>query len=57
MSKTFYEVGRYEGEITGQGFVKAKSSGNTQFVLKFKVKGRIDPADPNNMFAVSAQYE
>lgn len=56
-SKPFYDQGRYEAEITDQGFVKAASSGNTQFVLKFKVLGKIDPADPSKMFPVPAQYE
>lgn len=52
----YYEAGRYEGQITSQGFVKAKS-GNTQFVLRFVVKGKIDPANPDNMFSVPNQYE
>lgn len=41
-----YEVGKYEVEITGQGFSKAKSSGNLQFVLQFRILGKLDPNDP-----------
>jgi hypothetical protein len=55
-NKPFYEVGKHEVQVTGQGFVKA-GSGNVQFVLKFKVLGKIDPEDPSKMFAVPAQYE
>ncbi len=54
--KPFYEQGRYEGEVTDQGFVKART-GNVQFIIRFTVKGRIDPANPDNMFPVPAQYE
>ncbi len=53
--KPFYEIGRYECEITSQGFRETKT-GNTQFVLRFQVKGRIDPANPDNMFDVTS-YE
>jgi hypothetical protein len=46
-----YQDGRYEVEITDQGFVEAKS-GTMQFVLAFDVKGMVDPKDPDKMFAV-----
>lgn len=52
--KAFYDIGRYEVEIIEQGFVKA-STGNTQFVLKFKVLGKIDPADDSALIAVDEQ--
>jgi len=47
-----YEVGKYEVEITSQGFQKAASSGNLQFVFEFKVLGKIDPNDPNSLISV-----
>jgi len=46
-----YDIGRYEVEITGQGFQKA-STGTLQLVLQFKVVGKIDPSDPNSLVAV-----
>ncbi|MDE2103417.1 MAG: hypothetical protein KGL39_39615 [Patescibacteria group bacterium] len=46
-----YEVGRYEVEVSGQGFQKA-STGNMQFVLQFKVLGKVDPNDPNTLLSV-----
>jgi hypothetical protein len=56
MSKPFYEVGRYEVECASQGFTKT-STGKTQFVLRFLVKGKVNPADPESLLSVPAQYE
>lgn len=47
-----YDVGRYEVEVTSQGFQKA-STGNMQFILQFKVLGSVDPADPNTLLSVA----
>lgn len=56
MSKPFYEIGRYEVEVTSQGFTKTKTE-KTQFVLRFLVKGKVNPQDPNSLLSVPAQYE
>jgi hypothetical protein len=47
-----YEIGKYEVEITGQGFQKA-STGTLQFVLQFKVQGKVDPRDPQTLLSVA----
>jgi hypothetical protein len=44
---TYYDVGSYRVKITGQLFTEAASSGNPQFVLKFKVLERLEPANDN----------
>lgn len=55
MSKPYYEPGAYIGEIVQQGLTKA-STGNTQFVLRFKVVGKPDPHDAENLIPC-AEYE
>ena len=42
----YYEPGVYIGEIIQQGLTKVESSGNTQFVLRFKVIGKPDHFRP-----------
>lgn len=55
MGKPFYEPGAFIGEVVQQGLTKA-STGNTQFVLRFKVVGKPDPNDPDTLIQC-AEYE
>jgi hypothetical protein len=56
MSAPFYEPGRYACKVTEQALGEAKT-GNTQFVLRFTVLGKVDPADPSRYIPAAAQYE
>jgi hypothetical protein len=47
-----YEIGKYEVQITSQGFQKA-STGTLQFVLQFDVMGKVDPRDPQTLLSVA----
>jgi hypothetical protein len=51
----FYEPGVYVAKVVQQGLTKA-STGNTQFILRFRVEGKPDPVDPESMQAV-AEFE
>jgi hypothetical protein len=56
MAKPYYPVGRYACKVVGQA-LRESSTGNPQFVLRFTVKGRVDPADPSRFIPMPAQYE
>lgn len=55
MSGPFYEAGAYIGEVTQQALGKA-STGTPQFVVRFRVLGKPDPADPS-AFTPVQEYE
>lgn len=54
--KPYYPVGKYACQVTGQALGQA-STGNPQFVLRFKVLGKVDPANPDNFIPAEQQYE
>ncbi len=56
MSKPFYAEGQYVCEIISQNMTQA-STGNPQFVLRFKVLGTPDPNNPDNYLIAPQQYE
>lgn len=56
MAKPFYAVGAYVCEAISQALGET-SSGNMQFVLRFKVLGTPDPANPENYMALPQQFE
>ncbi len=45
-----YEIGKYECEISGQGFQKA-GTGTMQFIIQFQILGKIDPNDPSTLLS------
>lgn len=51
-----YEKGRYLGRITAQALGQA-NTGNPQFVLRFVVLGRVNPADPQGDLFPCESYE
>lgn len=51
-----HDEGKYVVEIIDQG-MGVTTNGNVQFVLKFKVLGKVDPANPNNYFKNEVQSE
>lgn len=51
-----YPAGKYVCEIVNQGMGETQT-GKPQFVLRFKVLGRPDPAEPNNYIPDPDQYE
>lgn len=53
--KPFYEPGVYVADIVQQGLTKA-GTGNTQFVLRFKILGKPDPADSSSLIP-AAEFE
>lgn len=55
MNGPFYEPGVFVANIVQQGLTKA-STGNTQFILRFKIVGKPDPADSNALIP-AAEYE
>lgn len=55
-NKPFYESGRYACKVTDQAMGEA-STGNPQFVLRFKVMGLVDPSDPTRFIPAQQQYE
>jgi hypothetical protein len=56
MSAPFYAEGNYVCEIISQAMTEA-STGNPQFVLRFKVLGAPDPKNPDNYLVAPQQYE
>lgn len=56
MASPFYESGRYACKVTNQAMGEA-GTGNPQFVLRFKVMGLVDPADPTRFIPAQQQYE
>lgn len=53
----FYQPGRYWGRIVAQA-IGMTSKNNPQFVLTFKVIGKVNPEDPDGeLLPVSEQYE
>ena len=56
MANPYYAVGRYVCKVVEQGLGES-STGNPQFVLRFIVLKRVDPADPSRMIPVPAQYK
>lgn len=55
-SSPFYQSGRYACKITDQAMGEA-GTGNPQFVLRFKVMGLVDPADPTRFIPAQQQFE
>lgn len=52
----YFEKGKYLVEITDQGFNQAKT-GTDQFVLRFKVLGKVDPHNPGDYIPEEVDYE